>query len=423
MINIAVLGLGSRGYGYMTIAKLFCRKRVRIVALCDILPDRLAKCAQKFKVDADKCFTSDEEFFAAGKLADAIFICTQDQDHYRHAVSAIDLGYDILCEKPLSPSVAECEDLVARVQKKGVKMLVCHVLRYSEYYNKIKQIIDSGIIGEVVGINHTENIGYYHFAHSYVRGNWRDSTTTSPMIMAKTCHDLDLIHWYMGGGCESISSFGELKHFKEENAPKGAALRCLDGCAVKRECPFDAERLYITDPLHKATFLRFRGRTLTNMDKPKKADKYEALKSGDYGRCVYHSDNNVCDHQVVNMRYSGGRVATLTATAFSKGCFRNTHIMGTKGEIIGKDSRNKLTLTVFRDGKKKVRAKLIPFPFHVGGDVGIVKDFINMMEGKPTILQDLSTVDVTLFSHKMAMAAEYSRLHNGESVDFASFKG
>jgi predicted dehydrogenase len=423
MINIAVLGLGSRGNGYMTIAKLFCKNRAKVVALCDILPDRLAQCAKKFKVDADKCFTSDEEFFAAGKLADAIFICTQDRDHYAHAVKAIELGYHILCEKPLSPSVEECADLVRRVEEKGVRMLVCHVLRYSEYYNKIKQIIDSGVIGEVVGINHTENIGYYHYAHSYVRGNWRDSNTTSPMIMAKTCHDMDLIHWYMGGGCETISSFGFLKHFKEENAPEGSTARCLDGCKAKERCPFDAERLYLTDPLYRATFLRFRGRTLTNKDNPTKEDKYEALRTGGYGRCVYRSDNNVCDHQVVNMRFSGDRVATLTVSAFTKGCFRNTHIMGPRGEIICKDSRNKLTLKIFRDGVKKVRAKIIPFPFHLGGDVGIVKDFVNMLEGKPTILKDLTTVDVTYFSHKMAMAAEYSRLHNGESVDFKSFKG
>jgi len=423
MINIAVLGLGSRGNGYMTIAKLFRRKQANIVALCDLLPDRLAKCAKRFNVPSEMCFGSDKDFFAAGKLADAVFICTQDRDHYEHAVQAIDLGYHILCEKPLSPSVAECEDLIRRVEEKGVKMLVCHVLRYSDYYRKIKEIIDSGIIGEVVGINHTENIGYYHFAHSYVRGNWRDSTTTSPMIMAKTCHDLDIIHWYMGGGCESISSFGQLKHFKAENAPEGAALRCLDGCQAKENCPFDAERLYITAPLHKATFLKFRGRTLTNKDNPSKEDKYDALRNGDYGRCVYHSDNNVADHQVVNMKFSGGRVATLTATAFSKGCFRTSHIMGTRGEIIGKDSRNKVTLRIFRNGTKKVKVKTFPFPFHLGGDVGIVKDFLDMLEGKPTIQKDLTTVDVTLFSHKMAMAAEHSRLNNGASVDFESFKG
>lgn len=423
MINVAVLGLGSRGNGYMTILKLFRNKQARIVALCDIMPDRLAKCAQRFKVPSEACFNSDTEFFAAGKLADAIFICTQDGDHYGHAVQAIDLGYHILCEKPLSPSVAECEDLARRVEEKGVKMLVCHVLRYSDYYKKIKEIIDSGIIGEVVGINHTENIGYYHFAHSYVRGNWRDSTTTSPMIMAKTCHDLDIIHWYMNGGCESISSFGALKHFTKENAPKGATLRCLGGCQVKDECPFDAERLYITTPLHKATFLKFRGRTLTNKDNPTKEDKYDALRNGDYGRCVYHSDNNVCDHQVVNMKFSGGRTATLTATAFSKGCFRTFHIMGTRGELIAKDSRNRVTLRVYRNGTKKVKVKTSLFPFHLGGDVGIVKDFIDILQGKPTILKDLTTVDVTVFSHKMAMAAEHSRLNNGKSIDFASFKG
>jgi len=421
MITIAVIGLGNRGNNYMNIVKHFCKEDAKIVALCDKFEERLNECKVNFDIPEDKCFVSEDEFFKE-KHADAIFICTQDRDHYGHAVKAIELGYHIMCEKPLSPSIPECEDLIDRCNKKGVKMLVCHVLRYSKYYSKMKEIIDSGVIGEVVSIDHTENIGYFHFAHSYVRGNWRNSETTTPMVMAKTCHDFDIIHWLMNGGCERVSSFGSLKHFNEANAPEGSALRCLDGCKVQGKCPFDAERLYITTPLTKATFLRFMGRTITGKAKATKEDKYKALKEGNYGRCVYHSDNNVADHQMVNMDFTNGRTASLTVSAFSKKNYRHTHIMGTLGEIRGEDYKGIITVSQYLGKKTKYKTKLIPYQGHIGGDYGLVKDFVAMMNGKPTKQKDLTVVDVTIHSHKMAMAADYSRLHNGEVVELKGFK-
>jgi predicted dehydrogenase len=421
MFTIAVIGLGSRGNNYSNIVKHFCSGDAKIVSLCDCFESRLKECQVKFEVPAEMCFTDENEFFKE-KRADAIFICTQDRDHYGHVMKAVALNYNIMCEKPLSPSIKECEEMRDAVQAKGLKMLVCHVLRYSGYYQRIKDIINSGAIGEVVSIDHTENIGYFHFAHSYVRGNWRDSNTTTPMIMAKTCHDMDLIHWFMDGGCEQISSFGSLKHFKEENAPKGSTKRCLDGCAYKSKCPFDAERLYITTPLTKATFLRFIGRTITGKNKATKADKYQALKEGNYGRCVYRCDNNVADHQMVNMDFSNGRTASLTVTAFSKFCYRHTHVMGTLGEIRGNDRDGILYLRIYHGKSKTIRTKKLPLPGHLGGDIGLVKDFVALMNNQPTVQKDLTLVDVTVFSHKMAMAAEYSRLHKGESVEFEGFK-
>lgn len=423
MIKIAVIGLGNRGSGYMNIVKLFCKKDAQIVALCDIFEKRLEECRIKYNIPADMCFTNEDDFFSKGKLADAIFICTQDRDHYNHALKAIELGYDIMCEKPLSPSIKECIDLVEKAEAKGVKMLVCHVLRYSKYYSKIKEIIDSGVIGEVVSLDHTENIGYFHFAHSYVRGNWRDSNTTTPMIMAKTCHDLDLIHWFMDGGCISVSAFGSLNHFRKEKAPEGAADRCLNGCKVKDSCPYDAERLYITAPLRKATFLRFMGRTITGKQNATQDDKYKALKEGDYGRCVYHSDNNVCDNYTVNMSFDNNRTASLTVTAFSKKMYRHSHIMGTLGELRGRDNNGVLELSIYNGKSRRIRTKYVPLPGHLSGDIGLVRDFVDMLNNKPTRQKDLTLVDVTLFSHKMAMAAEESRLNKGKVVLLDNFKG
>lgn len=422
MITIAVIGLGNRGNNYMGMVKHFGKKDAKIVALCDKSKGRLEECRVKYSVDSDKCYDNEQAFWAAGKLADAIFICTQDRDHYGHVLKAVELGYNIMCEKPLSPSIKECEEMAAKVKEKGLKMLVCHVLRYSKYYTKMKELIDSGIIGKVISIDHTENIGYFHFAHSYVRGNWRDYTTTTPMVMAKTCHDLDLIHWFMDGGCKRVSSFGGLSYFNKDNAPEGSTKRCLDGCKIQKKCPYDAERLYITTPLHKATFIRFTGRIITGKAKATKAEKYTALREGNYGRCVYHSDNNVADNYIVNMEFDNNRSASLTVTAFSKRNYRHTHIMGALGEIRGDDRTGHLMVRIYHGKSYKVKTKLLPIPGHMGGDYGLVMDFIAMMNNKPTKQKDLTLVDVTLHSHKMAMAADHSRLNNGVVVELEGFR-
>ena len=421
MVTIAVIGLGSRGKNYMNVVSHFCKKDAKIVAICDKFKERLLEVQSTFLIPDDKSFDNEEAFWKAGKLADAIFICTQDRDHYHHVLKAIELGYQILCEKPLSPSIRECQEMADKAKAKGITMVVCHVLRYSNYYSKVKTLLDSGIIGEVVSIDHTENIGYFHFAHSYVRGNWRNSNTTTPMIMAKTCHDFDLIHWFMNGGCERISSFGGLKYFTSANAPEGAGERCLN-CSIQKKCPYDAEKFYITDPILKATFLRFVGRTLTGKAHAKKEDKYKALREGNYGRCVYHSDNNVADHQMVNMDFSNGRTASLTVTAFSNKCYRHTHIMGTLGEIRGDDERGILKVSVFHGKKEKVSTKFLPIPGHLEGDMNLIKDFIALLNGKPVSQKDISYVDVTVYSHKMAMAAEHSRLNKGAVVELATYK-
>ncbi|HHU43990.1 MAG: Gfo/Idh/MocA family oxidoreductase [Bacillota bacterium] len=411
-MKVAVIGLGQRGSNYIRIISLFC-KDIEIVAVCDknkVITDQIAK---KYKVE--KKFYDEKDFFGAGKLADAIIVATQDRDHIRHCNLAIDNGYDkILVEKPVSPIIEECVALQKRAEEKNISIVVCHVLRYSKYYKKIKEIIQKGIIGDVMTINHTENVGYFHYAHSYVRGNWRDSSVTSPMIMAKCCHDFDLLQWFIDKKCLAVSSFGGLSYFRKENMPKGAADRCID-CKV--ECPYNAMELYITDPLHKATFLRFSGRILTGKSGSTKEERIEALENGNYGRCVYKSDNNVVDHQIVNMLFEGGVTASHTVTAFSKNFYRRTHVCGTKGEIIGNDLDGKLTVNIFKGKSKTIGTKWIKGLGHIDGDINLIKDWCKLIQGKLEDDKDVTYLSHTIPSHKIVMTAEESRLQGGKVLD------
>ncbi len=416
MVDIAVLGVGNRGYEYSLFVKNFHKKRARLVALCDNNPTRLAEAAKSLKVAEENCYKSDDDFFAAGKLADAIFICSQDRSHYPHAIRALELGYHVLLEKPVSPVLDHCYDLEQKAREKGLHLIVCHVLRYSNHYKKIKEILRSGQLGEIVSINHTENVAYFHFAHSYVRGNWHREEETSPSLLAKCCHDIDLLQWFMERPCQSVSSRGDIGYFKSSKAPQGAALRCLDDCKVKKTCPYDAERLYIKDPFYKATFIKYLGRTLTHKLRSTKAEKYKALKEGDYGKCVYFCDNDVMDHQEVLMDFGNGRIVLHTMYGLTDKMFRKTHIVCEKGEILSQDNQTKITVNIFGGKSKKIRTRRISAGGHIEGDIRFIATFLKLLNGESGKTDDMTFIDATLPSHQIIVAAEKSRKLDGLSV-------
>lgn len=305
-IKVALAGLGSRGKDtYAPTAKLFPEK-MEIVAIADIDPEKVAEVAKEYQIPEDMCFSSAEELIAQDKLADVMFITTQDKQHVGQAIPALKKGYHLLLEKPISPDLNECRQIVQVAHEYDRKVIVCHVLRYTPIYSTLKEVLDSGRIGSVVSVMSIENVGYWHQAHSFVRGNWRNSNTTSPMILQKCCHDMDLLLWLTGKTCQSISSFGNTYLFKPEMAPEGAAHRCMDGCNAKDSCPYDAEKIYLK---HKRIGVE-NGYTEWPLDvltlHPTVESITEAIKTGPYGRCVYHCDNNVVDHQVVNMNMTDG---------------------------------------------------------------------------------------------------------------------
>ncbi len=415
MKTISVIGLGNRGTEYMGFIKGFHSKKARIVALCDIRQQALDDISPLFDIPKEKQFLSTDDFFSKGVISDALIITTQDASHFEITKAAIETGYKyILLEKPVSGVKDEYRLLRDMAEANGVILIICHVLRYSNYYSKIKEIIESGKIGDIVSINHTENVGYFHFAHSFVRGNWRDEFTSTPSILAKCCHDIDLIAWFVDSPCVSVSSVGDVKYFRKENAPEGAAERCLGGCKAKKNCPYDAEAFYITDPFYKAKFIKRMKRTLTGKTKNSKQDIVDALKYGDYGKCVFLNDNNVCDHQLVTMKFENGAVAVLNLNGLSQKMFRECHIVGTKGELIGYGT--KLKMNIFGGKSSTVWTGSPAISGHVEGDIRLISGFIKILCGERKDLKNVTTIDATVISHDIAVAAENSRKKGGEKV-------
>ncbi|MDR1409339.1 MAG: Gfo/Idh/MocA family oxidoreductase [Oscillospiraceae bacterium] len=419
MLKIAAIGLGSRTVEYLTIMRLLRKNDVEITALCDIAPQVLKDIGERFNVPESHLFASAEALFAQGKIADGLIIGTQDATHAEIAKPAIGLGYTILMEKPISGNYAECVQLAEQAKAKGVRIVVCHVLRYHNYYEKIKEIIRSGQIGKLITINHTENVGYFHFAHSYVRGDWKIESESTPALLAKCCHDIDLIQWFFDEKpALSVSSLGDLEYFCRKNAPEGATEFCLGGCAVKEQCPYDAEYHYITSPLHKSTFVKFKKRRLTGKARSTKADVYEALRTGQFGRCVFLNDNDVCDNQTVSVDFGDSQTALLTMTAFSQKCCRKSHFMGAKGELIC--NHNDLVMNIFGKGRRRFGLKFA-LPGHGNGDVGLVLRFLKVLSGELEDARDVTFIEQTLPSHAIIAAAEESRHRNGERIRMEKF--
>ncbi len=411
MKTVAVIGLGNRGAMY---ARRINAQGGKVVAVCDINASVLKHVGDKLGISEDMRFKSTDELFARGKLADAIVVASQDRDHYGHAKQALLLGYHVLCEKPVSPIKEECLELVKIAEEKNLYMVVCHVLRYAGFYDTIKRVIDSGAIGEITNVQQTENVGYWHFSHSYVRGNWRREDETTPSILAKCCHDLDMLYYYIGKKCISVSSHGSRRIFLPENAPEGATARCLDGCPHAKTCPYYAPRFYYEFTLRSIPIYLNRASLVTGIGNPTRQQVKEALATySPYGRCVYKCDNDVMENQTVLCKFEGDVNATLTMNASSRGCFRRVHITGTKGEIFGKDIAGKFRLNVWGKRSKTVKANV--GQGHLGGDSGIVHDFLELLEtGKAN--PRVSFMSETVMSHLMGFGAEESRKNGGKVV-------
>ncbi|MBR3639230.1 MAG: Gfo/Idh/MocA family oxidoreductase, partial [Clostridia bacterium] len=243
-LKIAVIGLGSRGNAYSEYASLL-PDECEIVACADVLPDRVKRFGDKYGVDEKMRFSSGEELLAQEQLADIAFICTMDRLHYGHAMAALERGYHLLLEKPISPVLSECIEIADLAKKKGLEVIVCHVLRYTNEYRKLKELVDSGAIGDVVSIEAHERVAYWHQAHSFVRGNWSNSKRSSPMILQKSCHDMDILYWLAGKKSVAVSSFGSLTHFKASEAPEGATKRCTEACPHYFTCPYSVDKNYL----------------------------------------------------------------------------------------------------------------------------------------------------------------------------------
>lgn len=403
-VKIAVIGAGQRGMvyaGYM--ADNYNEEIVAVVEPHEIRRN-IAK--EKFDIPSENVFKNSDDFFAKGKLADVVIIASMDRDHYGQVMKALDCGYDILLEKPISPDPEECLRIEKKANECGRKVTVCHVLRYTNFFTEIKRIIDSGEIGKVMTIQHAENIGNFHMAHSFVRGNWRNSDESSPIIMQKSCHDMDILVWLAGSGAKRVSSFGSLDYFKEENAPEGSSARCLD-CEKASVCRFDAKKAY------PEVAGRWPATVLTSDQSEEGILK--ALKEGPYGRCVYRCDNNVCDHQVSIIEFENGVTATFHLSGFTNKIHRTIKVMCEDGDIYGDDADNTIIVTKYAPNVKyENESRKFDTDAgkggHGGGDFGIVKDFIEGLRSDSS--DSRSSIDRSVESHIMAYAAEKSRVEN-----------
>ncbi|MBQ7097413.1 MAG: Gfo/Idh/MocA family oxidoreductase [Clostridia bacterium] len=410
-LSLILIGGGDRGSCYLKSLHKTPEK-FKLVAVAEPVKEKREYFRDLYNVPDEMCFESYEELLALPKMADVAMICTQDKMHFDPAMKAIEKKYDLLLEKPIAPTPEECFEISKAAEENGVRVLVCHVLRYTPFYKSIKNFLESGRLGKVMNVTHTEGVGNVHMSHSFVRGNWRKTDESAPMILAKCCHDTDLLQWLLGEPCTKVQSFGTRAYFTEENAPQGAPMRCLDGCPYRDTCFYYAPMLYRIDT---AEVQHFRA-IAANKFNPTDADVDEALKTSPYGRCVFRCDNDVVDHQVVNMQFGKDVHATLTMSAFNKGG-RTSVFMGTKGELRADMENQTLhfydfetrTTTQIYDADAEFDQTIAGG--HGGGDDGIMQDLYDYIaNNNPS--NSISDVSVSCLSHLICFAAEESRLNN-----------
>ncbi|MFE4693900.1 Gfo/Idh/MocA family protein [Streptomyces sp. NPDC056749] len=344
-VTTLLVGAGLRGMTYAR--RALATGAGRVVAVAEPDPGRRARAAREFGVPAERVYADWTDAVAAGKLADACVIATQDRMHVEPAVALAGLGYHILLEKPMATEESHASAIAEAALRNGVLLAVCHVLRYTSYTRYLKELLDTGAIGRLVSVQHLEPVGWWHHAHSFVRGNWRREDTSAPMLLTKSCHDIDWLVHLFGSLPRRVGSFGSLTHLRPEDAPAGATDRCLD-CPVEAGCPYSAKRLYLGClgdedqefwPLSAVT------------DEHTEAGVLEALRTGPYGRCAYACDNDVVDNQVVTMEFESGATCSFTMSAYTPMEQRRTRLMGTHGFVEGDGTT--LRLVDFRDGSER----------------------------------------------------------------------
>lgn len=408
-ITAIVLGASGRGKLYGDYA-LEHPEDLQIVGIAELVELRRTIYGEKYNVPVENRVATWEELLNRPKMADTVIIATPDHLHYTPCMKALDLGYDILLEKPIAQTEEECRRLVAYAEEKKKIVCLTHVLRYSPYFIKLKEVMQSGAIGNITSVQHFEPVDHVHFAHSYVRGSWRDAAKSTPLVLAKSSHDLDILYWMIGNKpCKKTVAFGKLNHFRKENAPAGAPPRCTDGCPAEADCPYSALKIYHRDRTWLYVF-----------DLPE--DKEEAgevilenLRTGMYGRCVYQCDNDQPDHYMMMMEFDKDITISFSIEAFTSYSGRRTRIMGTHGDIVG--DMEEFTVTDFLTGEKKVyNANAIDAlnyegVGHGGGDTGMIRDWIEAVRTQnPKVMS--TPLEESLESHLIAFAAERSRLMN-----------
>ena len=400
-IKVGFIGLGNRGGMYYE----FARKHddiCEIVSVCDFIAEQqLSRFTNR---DVPHIYTNTDDFFNDKLELDLLCISSMDKYHYNDAKRAIDLGYNLLLEKPIACKLEEVLELQALAKEKGVKVVICHVLRYTMFYKEIKRLITEGTLGQIININCTENVGYWHQCHSYVRGNWHNVEETAPQILTKCSHDLDIIQWLMDKKVNYVSSFGALNFFKKENKPSESTYRC-GTCPLGYNCDFNAYRFYLKNP---GWLIPFMGTNQTEETIKAYLDKSV------FGHCAFDMDNDTVDHQVVNILFDDNTTATLTLNAFSNKCYRDIKVYGTKADLVANFEEKKIHVELFNDEVIDIDLTKLTDDFsgHGGGDAVMFKELLTYLQtGEKT--DSLTLLDDSVISHRMAFLSEESRIEKG----------
>ena len=420
-VKLAVIGAGNR---YFFAYSPYIKKHsdtIELVAVSDIIEYRVNLVGDFHNLKKEQRFLDWKKMlkYIKDKKVDGIFITTSDLDHYIPAMECLRQGYNLLLEKPISPNIRECIDIVNLANEKKLIVMVAHVLRYTPFFKKMKEIINSGSIGDIQSIAHNENILSFHYAHSFVRGIWNNSNTSSPIILSKSCHDLDIILYLIGDDkeCVYVSGFGSLKHFKKDNAPYGSSEICSSKCPIYKTCPYSVDIYYNLMDKKEISYS-----TVVAPENTKKSLS-KNLKNGPYGRCVYYCDNNVCDNMSSIIEFDNGITATFSLSAFTDDISRTIKIMGSHGQIRGNTENDTIEVAIFGKGKGDYKNKYIKIyhPLkeekkynkeisgHDGGDDRFLSKFIETLKGN---YKEAFPVSVSLKSHIIAFALEKSRLEH-----------
>jgi predicted dehydrogenase len=399
-VTLALAGAGMRGCTLHGRYTLKYPEDAQFVAVAEPLESRRNYFAEQHGIPPERRFASAEEMLAKPGIADAVIVSTLDRQHFAPAKLALENGYHLLLEKPVSTDPGEVLQLQRLAQKHSDRVfMVSYVLRYTSFFTHIKDIIDRGEIGRIISVCHNEDVTYWHMAHSFVRGSWRNSKETTFMLLAKCCHDLDLLVWLVGARCGRVASFGALTHFRPENAPEGAPARCLDGCPASGTCPYYAPAIYLGTHGFPAVEV--------GADQSPEA-RLEALRTGPYGRCVYRCDNDVVDHQVLSLEFENGATAAMTMCGHAFDNTRRIKIMGTRGELRGELESGRVEVFHHATGCREVyETATREMEGHQGGDFLLMRDFTRLVRlgGGKGLTDAAATAHATM----VAFAAEAAR--------------
>ena len=411
-LDVVMVGAGNRGflaYGPFAVRH---PQQVRFVAVAEPDEGRRARFAETHGIPPDRRFRSWEDIASRPPLATAAINATMDGAHHPSTLALLQAGYNLLLEKPMATSPEQCVELVRAGRETGRILQICHVMRYAPFFSAVHDIVRGGRLGDVVSLDWRENLAYSHYAHSYIRGRWGNSARSAPMILTKCCHDLDQLIWVLGRAPRRVASFGALRHFRPEAAPSGVPERCTDGCPVADQCQYYAPRVYL-DPDCAAYQL-----DSVSIDHSEAAI-LEGLRSGPYGRCVYHAGNDVVENQVVVLDYDDGLAASLTMQGASHEEGRTLRIDGTHATLLGNQARNELLLIDHLTGTTETMYPEVPSSGHGGGDEGVMGSFVAALLGDESRV--LTSASESLESHLLAFAAEDAR-RSRRVIDMDAYK-